>query len=113
MIQDRQIGGWMRASEQREFMRYLEQFRLGPGPVAALLILRELRCRRLPALRDKYPAPAEKGRARISARPDDLAVKKAFDAHARDFDLSPDPAAALVFRAELAERSLEKWMESD
>jgi hypothetical protein len=112
MMADNQIGGWMRPEEQDEFMRYLEQFHLGPGAVAALLILKELRLGRLPRLKALYPMPRGTGRERVSARPHDLAVKADFNAHAASFGIKPNPAAAMVFRAELKERSLERWMES-
>jgi hypothetical protein len=109
---DTQIGGWMRPGEHDDFMRYLEQFHLGPGAVAALLIVKELRLGLLPKLKELYPMPKGPGRGRVSARPQDLTVKADFNAHAASFGIKPDPAAAMVFRAELMERSLERWMES-
>jgi hypothetical protein len=113
MKQDPQIGGYLRPEEKKAFDEYIEQFKLRKGAVATLLILRELRCSRLPRLKERFAMPPGSGRARISARPTDLSLKTAFEQHVSKFGMDPDPSAGIVFRAELHERWLEKAMESD
>jgi hypothetical protein len=109
MKQDPQIGGYLRPNEREAFDEYVEQFKpLRIGEVATLLVLRELKSARLALLPKRYPKPAGKGRKRITARPMDLTLKRAFEEHVARFDLDPDPAAAFIFRAELKERWLER-----
>jgi hypothetical protein len=115
MEPNRQIGGYLRPHERAEFDTYMEQFKLRKGAVPALLILREIRSGRLSVLKERYPMPGGKGRARVTALPTDDTLKLAFERHAAQFDMDPDPAAGVVYRAELHERWLERAlrMESD
>ena len=108
MNDDRQIGGYLRPDERAEFDRYIAQFKLRKGAVATLLIVRELRCSRLPRLQELYSAPEGTGRKRITATPTDTSLKKEFERHAGLFGIEPDPAAGIVFRAELHEKWLER-----
>jgi hypothetical protein len=108
MDQDPQIGGYLRPAEKELFDAYIEQFKLRPGAVATLLILRELRCARLLVLNDRYPMPPGKGRSRVSARPTDISIKRAFEQHVATIGLDPDPAAGVIWRAEIHERWLER-----
>lgn len=112
MKQDPQIGGYLRPEEKKAFEDYIGQFKLRKGAVATLLILREIRCSRLPELKERFPPPPAKGRARISARPTDLTLKAAFEEHVSKLGLDPDPSAGIIFRAELHERWLERSVES-
>ncbi|OYW45878.1 MAG: hypothetical protein B7Z08_01385 [Sphingomonadales bacterium 32-68-7] len=104
-----QIGGYLSPAEHLEFKRYAAQFQLKDSSLANLLLARELRLRRLSDLKASYlrstPLPQ---RSRITAHQADAAVKAAFEAQAREAGLSPDQAAAIVFRAELGERWLER-----
>jgi hypothetical protein len=113
MKPDPQIGGYLRPDEKSAFEDYIEQFKLRKGAVATLLILRELRCSRLPQLNDQFSMPLGQGRKRISARPTDLSVKAAFEEHVSRLGMDRDPSAGIIFRAELHERWLERALESD
>lgn len=108
MAEDLQIGGWVRPGEYRDFMRYIEPFHLRAAAAGTLLIVRELRFERLPRLKDIYPAPPGKGRKRISARPMNIGLKRAFEAHVTRLGMDVDPSVAILFRAELEERWLEQ-----
>jgi hypothetical protein len=109
---DDQIGGWLRAPEKKALETYLKQFSIRPTAAATLLIVRELRCKRLPLLKERYAQAAGSERGRLTAHPTDSALKLAFNAHAAAVGMDPDPAASILFRAELEERWLEKAVES-
>lgn len=104
-----QIGGYLTPEEHSEFQRYAAQFHLKDSGLANLLVERELRLHRLEELKPTYfRCTSAKHRSRITAHQADPAFKAAFEARARDADLSPDQAASVLFRAELGERWLEK-----
>lgn len=111
MRSETQIGGWLRPDEHADFMSYLDQFCLRQAPVATLLIVRELRCARLPDLARSYGHSSGSGRKRITAGPTSSALKRAFENHAARWGLDPDPAAAMIYRAELQERWLQRAIE--
>ena len=115
MTQDPQIGGYLRPDERTAFDAYVDQFKLRKGADATLLILREIRCKRLPELKKRYSMPAGAGRKRVTARPVDISLKQVFERHVAECGIDPDPAAGIIFRAELQERWLERatFMESD
>lgn len=102
-----QIGGYLAPDEHAEFKGYAAQFHLKDSSLANLLVVRELRLRRLPTLKERHVSGAAKARSRITAHQSNPQLKQAFDAHARACGISPDQAAAILFRAELAERWLE------
>jgi hypothetical protein len=108
LTRDPQIGGYLRPDEGAAFDAYVAQFKLRKGAVATLLIVREIRCGRLPELKEQYSMPTGTGRIRITARPIDISLKQTFEEHVARFDMAPDPAAGIIFRAEL----LERWLES-
>lgn len=112
MPKDYQIGGWLRASDKDALYDYLKQFGIRPTAAATLLIARELRCKRLPKLKDQYRNPAGANRKRLTAHQPNGALKQAFKDHAASFGMDPDPAASIVFRAELDERWLQRSVES-
>ena len=112
VAKDYQIGGWLRPSEKDALYDYLKQFGIRPTAAATLLIVRELRCKRLPKLRELYAAPNGVGRKRLTAHQPDGKLKQAFEEHAAAFGMEPNPAAAILFRAELQERWLQNAVES-
>lgn len=104
-----QIGGDMLRGEHEDFCRYADGFHLKDSALANLLIARELKCKRLARLKLRYFKEVPKrGSARITAHQTSKGVKEAFTAHALANGLKMGPAAATIFRAELAERWLEK-----
>jgi hypothetical protein len=109
---DYQIGGWLRPSEKAALQEYLSQFGIGPGAAATLLIVRELRCKRLPKLKDRFSKPTGAERKRVTAHQPDGQLKQAFKEHAAAFGMDPNPAASILFRAELEERWLQSAVES-
>lgn len=102
-----QIGGYLTPEEHAEFRRYAMGLHLKDSSLANLLLARELRLRRMAVLKQLFPPPAPlKERSRITAHQSDPAIKQAFEALARGAGISADQAAAILFRAELAERWL-------
>jgi hypothetical protein len=96
-------------TEQAAFHTYAEQFGLHVSTIASLLLARELRLKRLGELCENHPP--EKGillNGKIVVYLHSDILKKAFKSHATDAQMRPGPAAATVFRAELAERWLER-----
>jgi hypothetical protein len=108
MPRDNQIGGWLCAPEKKAFENYLRQFAIRPTAAATLLIVRELRCKRLPRLRTRYEDSPGPDRKRVTAHQTNGRLKSEFNEHVRSFGIDPDPAASILFRAELDERWLEK-----
>lgn len=108
-----QIGGYLTREEHTSFKRYAARFQLKGSSLANLLIARELRCARLESLKVSFSASRLNARSRVTAHQSDHEVKTAFDAHASRAGVTPDQAAALIFRAELAERWLEKAIARD
>lgn len=108
-----QIGGYLSAEEHAAFKAYAREFNLKESSLSNLLIARELRLRRLGELRQRFSQgmPGLK-RSRITAHQADPKTKQAFEALAKEAGISPDLAAAIVFRAELTERWLMKSMEN-
>lgn len=112
MPKDHQIGGWLPRSEKLALDEYLKQFAIRPTAAATLLIVRELRCRRLRSLKKRYARSIGSDRKRMTAHQPDSKLKRAFTEHAASAGMDPDPAASILFRAELDERWLERAMES-
>jgi hypothetical protein len=109
-----QIGGYLTPDEHEEFKRYAAQFHLKDSSLANLLLARELRVRRLGALKDQFPpGPPLKERRRVTAHVPNEAVKRAFEAHAQEVGVSPNQGAAVLFRAELVQRWLERSITAD
>jgi hypothetical protein len=109
-----QIGGYLTADEHLQFRQYAAQFHLKDSSLANLLLARELRLRRLPRLVQAYlPGAPLKQRSRITAHQSDGRMKEAFEALAHEAGISPDQAAAVLYRAELTERWLAKSIDYD
>lgn len=96
-------------ADQAAFQLYAEHLGLHMSTVATLLLARELRIKRLSRLAERNLAvkgtPLD---GKIIAYLNSEDVKTSFGAHAACADMRPGPAAALIFRAELAERWLER-----
>ena len=104
-----QIGGYLTREERSIFQAYAAEFGLSESALANLLLVREMRCRRLHELKGKYSAGApSEGRARVTAHQRSAAMKTAFEERSSDGGLKPDQAASIIYRAELTERWLEQ-----
>ncbi|MGN6691135.1 MAG: hypothetical protein ACTHJU_09370 [Sphingopyxis sp.] len=102
-----QILGYLSDDEAGAFQQYAADLRLDVTALANLLIVRELRRDRLAALRSRYDRDlSAEPKKKIVAHQSDHDTKAAFKAHANGHDLKPSRAAAIIFRAELAERWL-------
>src|SRR3546814_7340952 len=107
-----QILGYLSDDEASAFQQYAAELRLDVTALANLLIVRELRRERLAALRPLHDRDlGGQGKKKIVAHQSDPETKAAFKAHAIARDLKPSRAAAIIFRAELAERRLAVSME--
>jgi hypothetical protein len=107
-----QILGYLALDEADDFQRYAAELRLDRTALANLLIVRELRSGRLGELLTRYDRDlGGTENTKIVAHQADPATKVAFKAHAADFKLKPSRAAAILFRAELAEHWLEASMD--
>lgn len=102
-----QIGSNLRPREYDDFCGYADSLQLTYSGVASLLILRELRRRRLERLRIRHKEfrGAYEHRITGNVEPD---VKAAFVSHVSKLGLGLDAAAGIVFRAELRERWLDR-----
>ncbi|WP_155006505.1 hypothetical protein [Sphingomonas hengshuiensis] len=90
--------------------RYARELELSRPKLCALLILRSVRLDQLGSLNRDYARPEPKKKAiRITARVG-KELKNRFTAAAARLGLGSDEAAAMVFRAELEERWLEKMI---
>ena len=102
-----QILGYLSDGEASAFQQYAAELRLDVTALANLLIVRELRRDRLAVLRVLYDRDlGGQGKKKIVAHQSDHETKVAFKAHAIARDLKPSRAAAIIFRAERAERWL-------
>lgn len=108
MEQDHRVGAYLLPDEKKDFDRYAKQFHIRPATLVSLLVVRELRRKRLRKLSSTFSS-MEAGRARVTGQRD-LPLKKAFEKHADKAGLKPDPAATILLRAELSERWLKAAM---
>lgn len=103
------IGGYLNPEEHREFGDYSSSLCVTGSALVALLIARELRVKRLKDLVDQFRAGARVGiRKRISSPVLPNSLRDTFEDHAKTVGLSLDQAASILFRAELAERWLDR-----
>jgi hypothetical protein len=109
-----QITGRMTSPERKRFAIYASKLKLGGGIVATLLIIREMRARRLGALKsDPLLQPIGPISGKITTRRLNEAEKVAFRTHVSEFDLKLSRALGLLCRAELAEGWLEAALYTD
>ena len=102
------IGGWLSVAEGLEFESYATQIGIDHSALATLLIVRELNRDNLSSLATRSGGVCcEKGR-RVTASPKGTDWKARFADHARVHSMTPDAAASMIFRFELAEKWLAK-----
>jgi hypothetical protein len=107
-----QILGYLTRDEAEDFQHYAAELRLDRTALANILIVRELRIGRLADLKLRYDRDlAGMEKTKIVAHQADPVTKAAFKAHAAAFRLKPSRAAAILFRAELADHWLELSMD--
>jgi hypothetical protein len=107
-----QILGYLPADECSEFQRYAGSLNLDTSALANLLILRELAaCRLSSMIRFQLGVPTSKC-AKVTAHQAQSDTKQSFVTHARNCGLKPAPAATILFRAELEERWLAKFVQN-
>ena len=107
----KQIGGYLQPDEHARFKAYANGLELSNSSLAKLLMVREIRSKRLSDLKIEYPSGARSGsRKRVTAHRPNESMKIAFVARASEEGLKPDHAASILFRAELDERWLEQAM---
>lgn len=104
-----QILGYVTPEDRDRFEAYALAHGLDVTALANLLIARELRARRLTELQVTFDAPRPlASRSKIVAHTPDAKTKEAFTARAHEAGMKPSRAAAILFRAELDERWLER-----
>jgi hypothetical protein len=97
----------MTDNEANELDRYAASMQLQRPCVCVLLILRELRERRLSSLKaTASPRLKSDEPKRVTAHIKDPLLKKAYEDHVKSCGLGSDEATAVLFRAELRERWL-------
>lgn len=105
---DPQVGCYLAREEGAELERYAEGLELSRRRLCGLLIVRELRLNRVAELSKRYAGSgSKKGAARVTARVSS-SRKTEFAAHVAKAVVGSDDAAAVIFRAELAEKWLAK-----
>jgi hypothetical protein len=106
-----QVGGYLLPDEHSRFKTYANDLGLSESALAKLLLVRELRGKRLNALIGHYPSGTQSGgRKRVTAHRPDAALKTAFLARSKEEGLKLGQAASILYRAELVERWLDKAM---
>ena len=99
----------MSSDEAAKLAAYAKRLSVKRPLLVFLLVLRELNCGRLAALRTRYPYGGKiKGHGRVTARLTSQTLKRAFDAHIVRLGVGSDEAAWILFQAELAEEWLDK-----
>jgi hypothetical protein len=103
-----QITTYLPAPEHFAVVAYAGEFGLDVGALANLLFHRELRVGRLPRLAAADDGGRGVADVKITAHQSDGALKARWRAHAKTAGLSMSRAGALLFRAELSERWLQR-----
>jgi hypothetical protein len=104
-----QITAYLPARDATAFQAYAASFGLDKSGLANLLIRREIANRRLPELLAFHHHVPRAACIKITAHLPNDEVKSAFAAAAEAAKLKPGAAAAMLFRAELEERTLEQY----
>jgi len=108
-----QITGYVTLEERSSFAEYARGLGLDGAALASLLLHRELRVGRLPDLQSKgRNSKSTDCPEKITIHRIDDVTKGKFKEHAETYQLKSSPALALLCRAELKERWLEKAMTS-
>lgn len=108
---DFQILGYLLPEECEEFNTYAGSMNLNSSAVANLLVVRELRLRRLSRLEDYQRNYRRSECSKIVAHQSNDSTKRAFTAHAEGCGLKPTAAAERLFRAELEEHWLKHCLD--
>ena len=104
-----QLLGYVTPGECKQFQTYASSLGLDASALASLLIIRELKLRRLRKLAESFETELQTSeRTKITAHLRDASVKSAFARHSAASGMKPTPAVAILFRAELAEQWLER-----
>ncbi len=104
-----QVLGYVTPVERQAFEAYALDHGLDVTALANLLIARELRAKRLAQLTLRFDRTEPlSDRVKIVAHTPTEATKLAFAGRAAEAGLKPTRAAAILFRAELEERWLER-----
>jgi hypothetical protein len=106
-----QQHGYLSSEERAAFQSYAGSMSLDASGLASLLLVRELRAKRLSTLPAHRPPVPD--RMKVTAHLANADIKSAFAAHARERGQTPCSAAAQLFRAELRERWLEQILDSN
>jgi hypothetical protein len=103
-----QVNGYVLPAERRAFEAYAARFGLDVATLLLLLLIRELRVRRLESLRARYDAASLAQKEKVTAHIKVDAIKQSVTNLARDSGLSESRLCAILVRTELAET----WFES-
>lgn len=107
-VDDPQVGCNLTPDEGDQLTLYARQHELSRPNLCGLLVVRELKLKRLAALKRSYGGSgSRKGGARVTARVS-RPIKAEFMIHVADVPMGADDAAAILFRAELSECWLSK-----
>jgi hypothetical protein len=103
-----QIGCNLPSAVVRELKDYAQSLSLSGNGLGRLLIQRELKSSRLPALVSKFDVVqvGDKAGQRVTVHITDRDLKSAYREHVQSLGLGSDQAAATLFVAELEERFL-------
>jgi len=106
---DVQFGCYLTADEAVRLTRYAESLQINRPNLGILLIVRELKCRRLQELARWEGSPVTKTNGvRVTARGNYSETKDRFRQQASSIGLGMDEAVAMLFRSELEECWLEQ-----
>jgi hypothetical protein len=108
-----QQHGYLTARERADFRAYAREHELHATALGRLLMVRELRLRRLPDLLRAHSDQPTPRRKKVTVHLANPALKLAFAELASNAGASPSAAAAAVFRAELTEKWLSRAIRLD
>ena len=109
---DGRLGAWLAKTEVKAFREYAAELRVPDSALALLLILRELRLRRLEELGSYRATVPSDERKYLTATGPGAEVVGELQAHVERLGETLNGALTLLFRAELAERWLDRAMSS-
>jgi hypothetical protein len=107
-----QVTGYVSPLEREVFEAYATSFDLDVGTLMLLLIVRELQLARLALLRERFDTPEMPERTKVTAHAKSAAVKAGIIETARRASLSTSRVCAVLLRAELEERWLERALKA-